>query len=254
MNRRDMLMLTGSLAMGLKAAPEAVAMAELPPNFAGPHIDLTTPKGNVNAAVRLDANLDESRHKWGSVSGVVCGVRDGEPLRDLFGFEVVSVAKAWAQGDGSYRVPHREAIFYTDLKTGDILRSWYNPYIDEEVEVVDVINDPWNHFFAEQVKRFEPDYGGCRQRHGAEPSAHQPLLQGRAAARQVAEGKFRSDEPGQRVLYRHREAGRSAEPGSDVGAPGRLLASGDPLATLDAHGAGARAHRLSLDLSLFRYP
>ena len=163
MNRRDMLILTGSLAVGLRAMPEAMAMKEVPASYTGPYIDLTTPKGNVNAGVRLDANLDESKHKWASVSGVVCGVRDGEPLKDLFGFEVVSVAKAWAQPDGSYRVPHREAIFYTDLKTGEILRSWYNPYIDEEVEVVDVINDPWNHFFAEEVKRFEPDYGGLNK-------------------------------------------------------------------------------------------
>lgn len=163
MKRRDMLMLTGSMAVGLRAMPQAVAMTEVPASFKGPYIDLTTPKGNVNAAVRMDANLDESKHKWGAVSGVVCAVRDGEALEDLFGFEVVSVAKAWAQPDGSYRVPHREAIFYTDLKTGDILRSWYNPYIDEEVEVVDVINDPWNHFFAEEVKRFEPDYGGLNK-------------------------------------------------------------------------------------------
>lgn len=163
MNRRDMLVLTGSLAVGLTALPRASAATSLPAGFRGPYIDLTTPKGNVNAAVRIDANLDESKEKWASVSGVVCGVRDGGPLQDLFGFEVVSVARAWAQPDGSYRVPHREAIFYTDLETGDILRSWYNPYIDEEVEVVDVINDPWNHFFAEEVKRFEPDYGGLNK-------------------------------------------------------------------------------------------
>lgn len=163
MNRRDMIVLTGSLAVGLSTLPESSASSSVPTGFKGPYIDLTTPKGNVNAAVRIDANLDESKQKWASVSGVVCGVRAGEAVRDLFGFEVVSVARAWAQPDGSYRVPHRESIFYTDLATGDILRSWHNPYIDEEVEVVDVINDPWNHYFAEQVKVFEPDYGGLNK-------------------------------------------------------------------------------------------
>ncbi|MFK7958117.1 MAG: DUF1838 family protein [Lysobacterales bacterium] len=163
MDRRDMLVLTGSLAVGLHVVPNASAATAVPEGFKGPYIDLTTPKGNVNAAVRIDANLDESKQKWASVSGVVCGVREGEAVRDLCGFEVVSVARAWAQPDGSYRVPHREAIFYTDLATGDILRTWNNPYLDEEVEVVDVINDPWNHKFAEQVKVFEPDYGGLNK-------------------------------------------------------------------------------------------
>ncbi len=163
MNRREMMILTGSMAVGLGASTEILAESEVPAGFKGPYIDLTTPKGNVNAAVRIDANLDESKQKWASVSGVVCGVRDGGALQDLFGFEVVSVARAWAQPDGSYRVPHREAIFYTDLETGDVLRTWKNHYIDEEVEVVDVINDPWNHSFAEEVKRFEPNYGGLNK-------------------------------------------------------------------------------------------
>ena len=166
MDRREMMMLTGTLAVGLMGAeaPRALAKAEdLPAAYKGPYIDLTTPKGNVNAAVRIDANLDESKQKWSSVSGIVCGVTEGAALKDLFGFEVVSVARNWAQPDGSHRVLHREAIFYSDLATGDILRSWKNPYIDETVEVVDVINDPWNHFFAEQVKVFEPDYGGLNK-------------------------------------------------------------------------------------------
>ena len=74
MDRRDMLVLTGSLAVALKATPQASAAAA-PASFKGPYIDLTTPKGNVNAAVRIDANLDESKQKWSSVSGIVCPMR-----------------------------------------------------------------------------------------------------------------------------------------------------------------------------------
>jgi hypothetical protein len=36
-------------------------------------IDLTTGQGNMIAAVRLNANLDESRVKYGSASGYVSG-------------------------------------------------------------------------------------------------------------------------------------------------------------------------------------
>jgi hypothetical protein len=167
MDRREMLMLTGTMAVGLGAgsAPRALAAAgpAVSAAYKGPYIDLTTPKGNMLAGVRMDANLDESKQKWASVSGVVTGVRDGEAVKDLFGFEVVSVARAWKQPEGDYRVLHREAILYTNLATGDVMTEWHNPYIDETVKVVDVINDPWNHHFAEEIRLKGPDYGGLNK-------------------------------------------------------------------------------------------
>lgn len=167
MDRRELLMLSGTLAVGLGAnsVPRAFAAGSttVPAGFKGPYIDLTTAKGNVLAGVRMDANLDESKQKWGSVSGVVAGVVAGAAVRDLVGFEVVSVSRAWKQPDGSYRVLHRESILYSDLATGDILNEWHNPYIDERVKVVDVINDPWNHHFSEVVKPRGPDYGGLNK-------------------------------------------------------------------------------------------
>ena len=173
MERREFLILSGTLATALAASPVARASAAVdkpvPAGFRGPYIDLTTGKGNMLAAVRIDANLDESKEKFASVTGTVVGVREGEALRDLFGFEVVSVARAWKQPEGDYRVLHREAILYTDLATGKILTEWHNPYIDETVRVVDVINDPWNHHFAETIRPRGPDYGGLnKQAPGAE--------------------------------------------------------------------------------------
>jgi formiminotetrahydrofolate cyclodeaminase len=52
MDRRDMLILTGSMATALSAVPlaSAAATSAVPAEFKGPYIDLTTPKGNVNAA------------------------------------------------------------------------------------------------------------------------------------------------------------------------------------------------------------
>mgnify|MGYP006992540874 CR=1 FL=1 len=92
-------------AAGGTARPRA-ASAETA-SVRGPYLDLTTGKGNMLAAVRLNANLDESRIKYGSASGVVCGVRAGEAVRDLCGFEVVSAARAWKQPDGRYRLLHQ---------------------------------------------------------------------------------------------------------------------------------------------------
>ena len=176
MQRRDLL-LTGSLAMGLSAAPAgllAAPKAAATPGLKGPYLDLTTGKGNQLALVRIDANLDESKPKYGSASGVVVGVRAGEPLRDLFGFEVVSAARAWKQPDGSYRILHRETILYTDLQSGDVLTEYLNPYTNERVKVVDVVNDPWNELLEEWVPR-PPSYGGMNKNTEVE---RKPLILG----------------------------------------------------------------------------
>lgn len=163
MERRDFL-LTGSLALGLSPLVTSAASAKgaVAPSLKGPYLDLTTGNGNMLALARMDANLDETKSKYGSASGVVTGVRDGEPLRDLFGFEVVSAARAWRQPDGSFRILHRETVLYTDLRSGDVLTEYLNPYTNERVRVVDVVNDPWN----EHIEAFQPrppSYGGLNK-------------------------------------------------------------------------------------------
>jgi hypothetical protein len=143
------------LAMTAKAAEKTVA-----PSLTGPYLDLTTTYGNLIASVRLEGNLDESKEKFGSGSGIVTAIRPGEALRDLFGFEIYSTGRMRKQEDGSYRFLHRECIFYTDLKSGEILREFDNPFTNEHVKVVDVANDPWNEHLTEYRKSGGPSYGG----------------------------------------------------------------------------------------------
>jgi hypothetical protein len=53
----------------------------------------------------------------------------------------------------------REIVFYRDIKTGEILKTWHNPYTDRTVDVVPIANDPFNYTISE----FYPDppsYGG----------------------------------------------------------------------------------------------
>lgn len=169
MERRDFL-LTGTMALGFSASADILAanVANKPAlpskssGLTGPYLDLTTGKGNMLAMARIDGDLDEKRIKYGSASGVVTGVRDGEPLKDLFGFEVVSAARLWKQPDGSYRVLHRETVLYTDLRSGDALTEYSNPYTREKVRIVDVVNDPWNEYIEEFEPR-PPSYGGLNK-------------------------------------------------------------------------------------------
>ncbi len=161
MDRRNFV-LTGSLALGAGAVSSAAASAATSPSLRGPYVDLTTGKGNMLTLARMNSNFDESKVKYGSASGTVFGVRPGEAIRDLFGAEVVSSARAWKQPDGSFRVLHRETVLYTDLKTGEVLSEFRNPYTNEAVKVADVVNDPWNETF-EEFERAPPSYGGLNK-------------------------------------------------------------------------------------------
>ncbi len=133
---------------GLTPASSAVAAPRAPaatnPTLRGPYVDLTTGKGNLLTLARMNSNFDESKVQYGSASATVFGVRPGEAIRALFGAEVVSSARAWKPPDGSDRVLHRETVLYTDLRSGEVLSEFGNPYTSETVRLVDVVNDHWN--------------------------------------------------------------------------------------------------------------
>jgi hypothetical protein len=56
----------------------------------------------------------------------------------------------------------REIGFYTDLRSGEILEEWTNPYFNEKVKVVPVANDPFNHTITDFYPP-PPSYGGLNR-------------------------------------------------------------------------------------------
>jgi hypothetical protein len=142
-------------ALGLGAASLAVAAAgAAAPASAEPAkipIEFDNPVWNRETSARLQANTN-GEQVFGHCTGTVCGVRPGEAVRPILGFEVFSTIRVMRQADGSYQRVTKEAIFYTDPKTGDILDEWDNPYTGERVKVVDVHNDPYNWIIASTVQ------------------------------------------------------------------------------------------------------
>jgi hypothetical protein len=117
------------------------------------------PVWNRETTAKLEADTAPGKFVNGYVTGTVMGVRDNEPVRALFGFEVFSAIRVLKQPNGDYQRLCRELIFYRDLATGELMDSWLNPYTDERVRVVDVANDPFNYMISD----FYPDppsYGG----------------------------------------------------------------------------------------------
>lgn len=119
------------------------------------------PAWNRDALARLQGNLDFGKVKYGWYGGTVCGVRTGEAVRPLMGFEGFSATRLVDNGDGSYQKLLREVLYYTDLATGKVLDRYVNPYTGEEVPVVHVANDPFN-FVIEKYYPKSPSYGGLR--------------------------------------------------------------------------------------------
>ncbi|MCA3255993.1 MAG: DUF1838 family protein [Alphaproteobacteria bacterium] len=170
MERRDFLMSAGLLAAAGAAAPAVAAAGKggshtgAPiKNPKGAFLDLATPVGNREAWARLLGNTDMTSTKYGWAQGVVLGVRPGEAIRDLVGFTMLSCAKLLPHESGSgYRKVLREIGLYTDLKSGEILEEWTNPYFNETVKVVPIANDPFNHEITE-FRPAPPSYGGLNR-------------------------------------------------------------------------------------------
>ncbi len=156
METEDTKLASRRAALGLGAASLALAAST---GSAGPAaaksgkipIKLDDPVWNRETAARLQADTN-GEQVYGRCSGVVTGVRPGEAVRTLCNFEVFSTIRVLRQKDGSYQRMTKEAILYTDPKTGAVLEEWDNPYTGERVKVVDVHNDPYNWIIASTVQ------------------------------------------------------------------------------------------------------
>jgi len=132
------------------------------------------PTWNREATARLEGDIT-GRATYGYGSGVLCGVRDGEALRPLMGWETFSANRLLRQPDGSYWRLRKNVVFYTDPVTDLPLDEWDNPYSGERVRVVDIANDPFNLVISNYVRTRVPV--GDDPRKVAEPAVKKPFLQ-----------------------------------------------------------------------------
>lgn len=104
-------------------------------------IDFDDPVQSLRAFVKLMGDLDPTVETPSWFGGQVFGdTRRDRPLKALMGIEGFGVLRVERQSDTSYRVFNRELAFYTDLKTGEYLDTWVNPYTKEECEVKPIHN------------------------------------------------------------------------------------------------------------------
>ena len=131
------LLLAGALLVGAGRPLESQAPAKYDPN---------NPEDALKIEQRMSCSLEDGKpaYYWfpGSVHSRVPGERD----RLLFRVHGWSARACKTFNDPvrgyGYRAVNRELLVYEDATTGQILRTWKNPWTGEEVEVMHVANDP----------------------------------------------------------------------------------------------------------------
>lgn len=134
--------------------PEAHIM-NTPPATAGhatrsssPMLDLANPQDTLQALRKLHASATDGKPVVFHWSGHAWARREGEPDRLLFRVEGMNIRQAGTlqdpeRGQG-FRLVSRELMLYLDPTSGEPLRTWRNPWTDQDVDVMHVANDPVN--------------------------------------------------------------------------------------------------------------
>ena len=120
-------------------------------------LDLDDPADAVRAMQKIQCSLEDGEPAVYYFEGDAYSRVPGERDRHLFGYQAFNVRACQslpdAEGGYGFRLLSREVLFYQDPRTGETLRTWTNPWTDEEVEVLHVANDPVNNTFAAAGRR-----------------------------------------------------------------------------------------------------
>ena len=117
-------------------------------SLAAAALDLKTPEGQLLALRRIQCAETDGKAVTFYWKGIVFSRVPGEPDRQLFKVEGMNTRQCrslpGSQNKAEFRLISREVLLYEDPVTGEILRTWVNPWTGKTVDVVQVANDPVN--------------------------------------------------------------------------------------------------------------
>lgn len=134
--RRNILVLAASLLLGAQVAGAA------------DRLDPAKAEDALKIQQKFTCSLTEGETTIGFWQGSFFSRVEGERDRKLFGVIGVNVRQCKnlhdpERGPG-FRSVSREIMLYLDPETGEVLKTWTNPWTGEEVDVIHVANDPVN--------------------------------------------------------------------------------------------------------------
>lgn len=111
-------------------------------------LDMNNPADALTAFRKVQCSVKDGEPVVYHWEGEMYSRVEGEPDRHLFNLQGMNVRQCVSVVDAKrgkgFRQVSRELMFYTDVKTGEIVREWTNPWTGKTVEVVHVANDPVN--------------------------------------------------------------------------------------------------------------
>jgi len=117
-------------------------------------LDLDKAEDNMLAFMKVRGSLDETEEVIYYANGKIYGFVEGERDKPLMGFEMYNIGRNIKKGENEYHLLTNEVLLYTDLKTGEVLETFHNPYTDQDVDVLHVWNSPVN-----QEQKLNGKYG-----------------------------------------------------------------------------------------------
>jgi len=110
--------------------------------------DLSTPEGQLLALRRIQCSEIDGKPVTYYWKGVAYSRVPGEPDRQLFKVEGMNVRHCGplpgSKNKVEFRLISREILLFEDPVTGEVLRTWTNPWTGKTLDVVQVANDPVN--------------------------------------------------------------------------------------------------------------
>ena len=133
-------------------------LKDLPDDFNPGPLDLDQPLDNQVALLKLQADLSGADVQ-GGFGGKAWAWLPGKENILLFNTYGIGCSRLeYDRESHSWHFSHREALFYLDPVTNEVLKTWKNPMTGKTVEVIPILNDPVNRIYPIEGGRFAPPY------------------------------------------------------------------------------------------------
>lgn len=123
-------------------------------------LDLDTPAGNLEGYIKARADTAGGEVIFWSQGMIHSHIPNRKP-RALFGTEALTISRV-ERTDYGFAWYNREALFYTDAETGEVINDWHNPFIERSVPVFHLRNPYVNSPYRVEGERgpWHYDYHG----------------------------------------------------------------------------------------------
>lgn len=140
LTRRQLALFGATLAAGASSSAEGRTRK----------LDLDNPRDNLDAYIKTRSDVSGADAPLWS-TGYIYSFIPGRKSEVLFQTEALITSRTVRDEEG-YAWLNREALYFKDPKTGEVIDRWFNPFIEREVEVFHIRNSSVNNRYDYEGK------------------------------------------------------------------------------------------------------